>query len=209
MAKVLYIKASPRGDRSKSLAVAEAFLETYRETNPNDEIETLDLFDDVLIPFDGNALNVKYRILHSEKATDEERRAWQPVEGLIEQFKSADKHVLACPMWNFHIPYRFKQYLDIIVQPSYTFTIEDGQYKGLVTGKPLFVASARGGDYSEGSGSEAYDFQKPYIQGIFQFMGFTDIRFVAVQPTLMGGPDATKKKLDEAIEQARKIAKEF
>ncbi len=45
MAKVLYIKASPRAGRSYSAAGAEAFLESYRQIHPGDEIKTVDVFD--------------------------------------------------------------------------------------------------------------------------------------------------------------------
>ena len=35
---------------------------------------------------------------------------------------SADKYVPAIPMWNFGIPYRLKQNINILVQPGYTFS---------------------------------------------------------------------------------------
>lgn len=51
-------------------------------------------------------------------------------------------------MWNFGIPYRLKQYIDILVQPGYTFSYSPEQgYTGLVN-KPAAVVYARGGDYS-------------------------------------------------------------
>ena len=57
--------------------------------------------------------------------------------GYIEQFVNADKFLLAIPMWNFGIPYRLKQYLDVILQPGYTFSFSpETGYSGLVTGKP-------------------------------------------------------------------------
>ncbi len=40
MARLLYIESSPRKQRSKSIRVANAFLEKYRESHPTDEIET-------------------------------------------------------------------------------------------------------------------------------------------------------------------------
>lgn len=38
MGKLLYIQASPRTSRSHSIAVADAFVESYRGHNPDDEI---------------------------------------------------------------------------------------------------------------------------------------------------------------------------
>jgi len=118
MAKVLYIQASPRGERSYSTAAAEAFLASYREANPNDEIITINLFTKELPPFDGNALQAKYNIMHGEEHSEQDRAAWRAVEAIIEEFKAADKYVLSIPMWNFGIPYRLKHYIDILVQPG-------------------------------------------------------------------------------------------
>ena len=44
MSKLLYIQASPRAGRSHSIAMADAFVESYRQHNPDDEIVTLDIF---------------------------------------------------------------------------------------------------------------------------------------------------------------------
>ena len=44
MAKLLYIQASPRGERSKSMQVADAFIKAYRQSHPSDTVETLNIF---------------------------------------------------------------------------------------------------------------------------------------------------------------------
>ncbi len=209
MSKVLYIQASPRAKRSKSIAVADAYVESYKQLHPDDESETLDVFQAELIPFDGLAVQAKYTILHAQEHTAEEIEAWKAVKALIDEFKSADKYVLAVPMWNFGIPYRLKQYIDILVQPGYTFSYspEEG-YSGLVVGKPIFVAYARGGEYSSHQ-FEAFDHQKKYLELILGFIGLTDVRSVVIEPTLMGGPEVAARKLQTAIEEARKIASGF
>ncbi len=210
MAKVLYIQASPRGERSYSTAAAEAFLASYREKNPNDEIQKISLFDKELPPFDGHALQAKYNIMHGEQHSEEDRAAWRAVEAIIEDFKSADKYVLAVPMWNFNIPYRLKHYIDILVQPTYTFRVtEEGAYEGLVTGKPMFIACSRGGAYSEGTGAEAFDHQVPYLRTILGMIGFTDPSILLLEPTLAAGPDAARKAKEEGLARARKMAKSF
>ena len=210
MATVLYIKASPREGRSHSVAVADAFIEAYRAAHPGDAVKTLDLFKADLPAFDGLALQAKYTILHGQKHTPEELAAWRAVEAVIAEFKAADKYVLAVPMWNFGIPYRLKHYLDVLIQPGYTFSFDPEKgYTGLVTGKPVFVAYARGGEYPEGTPGEAYDFQKKYLELALGFIGFTDIKSVVVEPTLMGGPEVAAKRRAQAIAEAQEIAKGF
>lgn len=210
MSRILYIKASPRTGRSHSIAVADAFIDSYRQSHSDDEIKTIDLFERELPAFDLGAATAKYKIMHGEEHSQEDRAIWAEIVSVIEEFKSADKYVMAVPMWNFSIPYRMKQYIDIIVQPTYTFSVtQDGNYQGLVKDKPVFIAYARGGEYPSGTAGEAFDLQKRYLELILTFMGFDDIRSVVVEPTLAGGPDVAKQKRNEAIEKATQMAKEF
>ncbi|HSM82848.1 MAG TPA: NAD(P)H-dependent oxidoreductase [Nodosilinea sp.] len=192
MAKLLYIQASPRGDRSASIAVAEHFIATYQAKNSGDQIETLDLWEANLPEFDGDTINAKYAVLNGQEHTPEEIAAWDAVVKIADQFKAADKILLSLPMWNFSIPYKLKHYIDILAQPglTFSFTPEEG-YKGLVTGKPLAVIYARGGAYGPGSGAEGYDQQSAYVKQIFGFIGFTDIREILVEPTLSPTKDET------------------
>ena len=122
MSKLLYIQASPRGQRSHSVTVADAFIEAYEKKHPDDEVDILNVFDETIPNFDGPVVQAKYTILHGKPHTEAEQKVWKDIEKVIEQFTSADKYVLAVPMWNFSIPYRLKQYIDILVQPGYTFS---------------------------------------------------------------------------------------
>lgn len=209
MSKLLYLSASPMEDRSYSVAVADAFVDAYRAAHPSDAIVKKNLFSESLPSFDGFKLTAKYAILHGRPFTQDQREAWRAVENVIEEFKSADKYVLAVPMWNFGIPYRLKQYFDLIVQPGHTFSFSPQEgYKGLVTGKPVLAVVARGGEYPAGSLAEKMDFQKPYLETILRFIGFTDLRWIVVEPTL-GGIEAADRKRAEAIDVAKKLAAAF
>ena len=210
MSKLLYIQASPRVQRSHSIAVADAFIETYKRTHPDDEIVTLNVFEASIPDFDGLAVRAKYAIIHGQLHSKEEQQVWKNVEEVIEQFTSADKYVLAVPMWNFSIPYRLKQYIDLLVQPGYTFRFsEEKGYEGLVAGKPMLAVYARGGEYPPHSEAEAFDLQTKYIKLIFGFIGFENIRSVVVEPTLQGGPDVAEAKRQEAIGKLKEIAGDF
>ena len=115
MSKVLYIKASPRGSRSKSSTVADTFLEVYKNQNPDDVIDTLNVFEGSLPQFDGLRVQAKYTILHGKEHSKEELDAWKEVEQVIESFKSADNDVLSIPMWHFNIPYKLTIYSTIYI----------------------------------------------------------------------------------------------
>jgi FMN-dependent NADH-azoreductase len=210
MSKILYIKASPMGELSFSTVVADAFVEAYRQANPKDEIKTLDLFKEPLPDFNLAAASAKYKIMHGKEHSQQDRQIWNRIVSVIEEFKSADKYVLAVPMWNFSIPYRLKQYIDIIVQPGYTFGVtEDANYEGLVRAKRVFIAYARGGQYPQGTEKEAFDLQKKYLELILTFIGLSDVRSVVVEPALEQGPDTAERKRDEAMKKAKQMAKDF
>jgi FMN-dependent NADH-azoreductase len=200
MPKILHIISSPRGERSASLTVAKTFLEAYAAKNPRDQIETLDLWKTTLPEFDGAALEAKYAVSGGQSFTPDQEAAWKSVVKIADHFKSADKYVISLPMWNFSIPYKLKHYIDVLVQPGLTVGFENGNYKGLVTGKPLVAVFARGGAYGPGTGAEGYDLQSKYLKQIFGFIGFTDIREILVEPTM---------QKDEAVDAGKAKAKEI
>jgi FMN-dependent NADH-azoreductase len=207
MSKVLYIQSSPIKQISYSIKAADAFIEQYRIKNPEDEIVILNVFDAQLPAFDGPAASAKYAIMHGKAHSQEQKQIWKKIESIIEQFTSADKYVLAVAMWNFSIPYKLKQYIDVLVQPGYTFTYSDQKgYQGLVKGKPAAVFYARGGQYPKGSAFEPYDLQSKYIELILRFIGFEDIQTITIEPTLMAGEKTAQEKLRQAIEQAKELA---
>ena len=208
MTKLLYIQASPR-ERSKSSKVAQAFLDSYRQTHPGDRIKTLNLFEKDLPAFDGLAVQAKYSIMHGQTHTEEEVQAWSQVESVIAEFKNADKYLFSVPMWNFSIPYRFKHYIDLLVQPGYTFTVDEKGYQGLITGKSAAVIYARGGAYPSGSEAEAYDLQKKYVEQILGFIGFEKLETILVEPTLQGTPEMIEAMLQAAQEKAKQLAIDF
>jgi FMN-dependent NADH-azoreductase len=210
MSHLLYVQASPRGERSYAIQAADAFIQAYREANAGDSVSTINLFEKDLPPFDGFSLDAKYAVLHGEEHDEALAMAWKGVETVIGEFTGANKYVFAVPMWNFSIPYRLKHYFDVIVQPGYTFSHspEEG-YQGLVTGRPVFVAYARGGAYPPKGKMAGYDHQSRYLEMILGFIGLTDVKSVFVEPTLAAGPQGAKKALASAVAKAKKMAKKF
>ncbi|MBF8258907.1 MAG: azoR, partial [Actinobacteria bacterium] len=129
-----------------------------------------------------------------------QKAAWKAVEGVIERFKGADKYLFSLPMWNFGIPYKLKHYIDVIVQPTYTFSFSPKEgYKGLITGKKAAVVYARGGAYPAGSGGEAFDLQKRYMEQFLGFIGFTDITPIVVEPTLAKPESVERTKITPIV----------
>ncbi|MGD0382560.1 MAG: NAD(P)H-dependent oxidoreductase [Thermoguttaceae bacterium] len=209
MANVIHIIASPRVE-SYSARVARAFLDSYRQARPEDRLETLDLYKADIPPFNAPQAKAKYAVLAGQAPKSEDQAAWQAVIKTINHFKGFDKYVLSCPMWNFSVPYRLKQYIDVIVQPSLTvaFSPEKG-FTGLVTGRPLMLILASGGAYQPGNPCETYDFQETYLRCIFGFIGFTDISAIRIQGTMQNKPEQVEAEIGKIIAQATAAAREF
>jgi FMN-dependent NADH-azoreductase len=207
MKTLMHVVSSPRSDRSYSFRAADSIVKSYAKLNPQDKIHTLDVFEEPLPSFDGDALQAKYAILHGQSHTPEQKQAWKNIEIVIEKFKAADRYVFSVPMWNFGLPYRLKQLFDVIIQPGYTFSFSpDKGYQGLLTDKKAIVVLARGGEYGMENG---YDFQGKYIRHLLGFIGITDVKTLLVEPTLAGGPETAKSKLDAALASADSLAKEL
>lgn len=209
MAKLLYIEASPRKERSYSIQTAKAFLEAYKGTHPADTVEKIDLWTEDLPPFDGDIIDAKYAVIHNEKHTAAQAAAWERVKAVFGRFNAADKYLFSVPMWNLSIPYLLKHYIDVITQPGLSFSFSpEGGYIGLVTGRPAVVIYSSASDHREGSGSEALDFQKPYFESWLRLIGFTEIHRIVVSPTL-GMSEQVQAVSFTALQAAVKCAKEF
>jgi len=78
-----------------------------------------------------------------------------------------------------------------------------------VTGKPAAIVYARGGAYPANSPEESLDLQKRYVDTILGFIGFTDLRPIIIEPTLMLGNEDYSRMIDEKITQAREVAAKF
>lgn len=208
MPKLLWIQASPRTGQSYSTRLSEAFVQEFLRRHEGWQSEVLDLFHADLPPFEAPQAKAKYAVMAGQEPADDAGRAWRRVIQAIDHFKAADLYVFASPMWNFGVPYRLKQYFDIIVQPGLTFSHSPEKgYEGLVTGRKAVLALARGGQYPPEQ--PGLDLQKPYLELILGFIGFADIRTVLVEPTLGEGPEAAEKHLAAALPKARALAAEM
>jgi FMN-dependent NADH-azoreductase len=211
MARLLNVEASPRKDRSASIEVSRAFLEAYRVSHPEDEIETLDIWAVDLPSFNGEALAAKYAGLNGVPLTTEQQAVWNDIRSLASPFLAADKLLVAVPMWNFGIPYRLKQLIDLISQKDILFSLDGSGYRGLLKARKAAVVYARGLDYlSAGSStSEAtYDFQRPYMEMWLRFIGLTDISHIIVEKTLFG-PKVDVEARTNAKQRAAAMAARF
>ncbi|MDP3791771.1 MAG: NAD(P)H-dependent oxidoreductase [Candidatus Omnitrophota bacterium] len=205
--KLLHIIATPRFDESRTLKVSNVFLSVFKEKHPDWVIDEINLSTESLPSLTVKRLDGKYELLGGKDLSAESLEAWRDMIKHIERFISADAYLISAPMWNFGIPYMFKHYIDVIVQPKHLFQYTPKGVEGLVKGKKMIVISSRGGDYSSEPMSKM-DFHEPYLRSVFGFVGVADITFIKAQPMDMD-PAIREGKINQAQSQAKKIAASF
>lgn len=207
MKRLLHVVASPRGARSRSGAVADRLLTVLREVRPHLEVETLDLFEADLPPFDGEAIEGRYLRLVGEAVAPEQARAWARLEAWSEHFLSFDAWLFAVPMWNFGVPYRLKHYIDVLTHPGLTFRNDlRGNVQGLAGGRTAIVVACGAMPIEDGGALAHLDFQLAYLRSWLGFIGVEDVRALRVAPTF-GPPQDVEAVMAEAAARAEALAR--
>lgn len=206
MTKLLYVNASPRKETSHTAKIAEAYINQRLADDPSIELVRLDLWQANLPEFDGDKAAAKMTFFGVGELDDGLESAWDEIVKITNQFIEADEYVFAVPMWNGGVPYKLKQYLDIITQPGllFGFTPEDG-YFGLLENKSA-AAFYTAGVFAPGVPSQyGQDFHSTYLSWWFDLVGITNIRVNRFQPSLLTADPQGDEQ--EAVERSIKLAK--
>ena len=191
MTKLLYIKASPRGAESKSAAVADAYLEVLRTRDPAIVVDVLDLSIERIPDFDGNKVAAKMAVITGQTHDGRQKTAWDEITAIANRFIEADRYLIAVPMWNLGIPYKLKQYIDVIHQPGLLWGLDPATgYFGLLKNKKAVLALTSGA-FGPAMPSPAFgvDHHSTHLKAWLNQSGVTDIEEIRFQPTLVN-PDA-------------------
>ncbi|KLU67307.1 FMN-dependent NADH-azoreductase 2 [Desulfosporosinus acididurans] len=197
--KLLYVKANPKADsQSNTLTLANVFVQEYQTKNPESEIVIIDLYKEDIKPLDADTL--------AKMFSGEKNRALD----YANQFASADKYVIAAPMWNLGIPAILKAYFDYVsyVGVSFKYTAEGPI--GLLADKPRKAVhiSSRGGVYSEGAAKE-FDLSDKYVRTILGFFGINQVESLFLENANVLQGDDLRKAIDQSHQAARNLAANF
>jgi len=144
----------------------------------------MNLWKDHLPDFEGYILEAKYARMGGRTFTDSQRDAFAVAERIALRFALADRVLVSTPMWNFGIPYKLKQWFDVITQPGLTFRFDPSQgYMPLLNDRPTIVVLASGGDYITGMSRGWTDMATPFLRQALRFIGVNDVRVVPIGPT--------------------------
>lgn len=171
MSNVLFVKANDRpAEQAISVRMYDAFLNAYKEANPNDTIAELDLFAENIPHYGNVTMTALYKSAQGYPLTEEEQAAAAVAGKYLDQFLAADKVVFAFPLWNYTAPSPLISYISYLAQAGKTFKYTEQGAVGLAGDKKVALLTARGGIYSEGPMADVESAVRP-IKAVLRMIG--------------------------------------
>jgi FMN-dependent NADH-azoreductase len=186
---ILNILTSPRKEKSASTAVVNTFLSEYRERVRDVTVDRLDIWQEQLPEFDAEAIDAKYKGVSGESMTPVETATWVKIKQLASRFQRADRIVLGVPMWNFSVPYKLKQLIDLSCQRNMLFTFDGKSYGPSLSIDKAFVAYVRGQSDEAGFktvSQPGFEYLSGYVEFWLRFIGVRSVVSLTVEHTWDG-----------------------
>ena len=196
---ILQINSSARREGSQSTRLADRLVHRLREANPDATLTVRDLTTNPHPVLEETALGALFT--PASQRTPEQAARVALDDALIAEIAAADTIVLGVPMYNFGVPAQLKNWIDAIARTGVTFRYTEKGPEGLLKGKKVYVALARGGKYR----NTPSDTQVPYLVTVLGFLGMTDVRFVYAEGLAMGAEaeraaiESAYREIEEAV----------
>ena len=184
--KILQINSSARSAGANSTRLADAITARLKAANPAAVVELRDLAANPHPVLDEAALGALFT--PAEQRSAGQAAVVAEYDALIAELQAHDAIVLGVPMYNFGVPVQLKTWIDAIAKAGVTFRYTESGPEGLIKGKKVYVALARGGIYRD----TPADSQVPYLKGVLGFLGMTDVEFIYAEGLAMGPESADK-----------------
>lgn len=186
---ILQIDAGLFAEQSVSRNLSKKIVTRLQEQNPDAQVILRDLIANPINHLDGEIIMAG----GTEAAQRSERQQAELAitETLLDEVFNADVLVIGAPLYNFSIPSQLKAWVDRIAQAGRTFRYTENGPEGLLKGKRVIIASARGGVYSEGAAA-SMEHQESYLKTLLGFIGITDITIIRAEGVNMGDEKRTQ-----------------
>jgi FMN-dependent NADH-azoreductase len=202
MSNILLVTSSPRGAASHSSRIARTLAEKLASRDAGSIITVRDLTAQPLPHIDDTFATA--RNTPPERLTPAQKAVLELSDTLVKELSGADVIIIAAAMINFGIPSNLKAYIDHVLRPGVTFKYTEKGPEGLLRGKKVYLALARGGVYSQGF-MQSLNFQDPYLKAVLGFIGLADVEVIAAEGVAFG-PEAAEKAVTTALERVHALA---
>lgn len=197
MAKILFVNACVRGEESRTLRLAQAFLAEVRRLLPDCEMIEHNLMTMGLASVDMDTLQRKEALC--------DRHAWDdPLFAPAVQFQQADAVVIAAPYWDMSFPSMLKVWVENMYVRNLTFRYVNDQSVGLCQGtEAVYITTA-------GSPIGPYDWGTGYIRDVMKVLGIPGFTAVKAEALDLAGRDVAgimTRAEEQAVQAAWQLAR--
>ena len=189
------LDASIRTEGSASRELADLVEEEWLTAHPGDGVERRHIGVD-RISADAWPLAVSAMGTPDADQSPEQRAAVALAATLVDELVAADAILFAVPLYNFGVSQHMKMWIDLV------FT--DPRFAPgaplLLTGKPVVLATVRGGAYGPGTPRAGWDHSTGYLVRILRDRMGADLTVVEREFTLVGVNPALDEFTDMAAQ---------
>ncbi len=118
-----------------------------------------------------------------------------------------DRLVVSSPMWNWHVPHALKAWIDVIVQPVASFTLnERGEHVGTLGEENRCSSSSPAAAPTTGATPSCRISRSRILEYVFGMLGYR-VDTLVVEPTTRWTAAEREQMRAEAVELAREVAR--
>ena len=183
---ILQINASLRAGNGHSTRVSDNIVAHLQARHPDARVTRRDLVQNPHPMLDDAAFAALTTPAEQRSAAQAARVALD--DAAIAEVQATEVIVLGVPMYNYGIPAQLKHWIDAIARAGVTFRYTPQGPEGLLKGKTVYVALARGGRHRD----TPADTQVPYLKTVLGFLGMTDVHFIYAEGLNMGNESAER-----------------
>ncbi|TCK20848.1 FMN-dependent NADH-azoreductase [Pseudonocardia endophytica] len=190
------LDASIRGEASASGEIADIVEKRWRAGNPGGDVVRRHVGVDP-VPAQAWANAVSAGMVAPEDRTPGQQAAVGLAAELVDELLGADAVLLALPLYNFGVSQHAKSWIDLVLTDQ---RAAPGGATPLLEGRPVVLATARGGAYGPGTPRHGWDHATPYLARILGDVWGADLTVVEREFTLVGVNPALDDFRDVAAE---------
>jgi FMN-dependent NADH-azoreductase len=196
---LLHLDSSVLGGNSVSRTVSAAVVAQLKKTHPGLKETYRDLAANPVPHLSGAYLAA---LQSTEGQHEASLQADLALGGkVLEEFIAADILVIGLGLYNFTIPTQLKAWIDRIAVAGKTFRYTEKGPVGLMGGKRVILAIARGGFYGPGMPAAPYEHGETYLRAVFGFLGIPNPEVIVAEGIAIG-PEQREKSINAALAQA-------
>jgi FMN-dependent NADH-azoreductase len=192
--QILHLDSSILGAASVSRSLSSHIVRRLTALHPGAEVVYRDLARDPALHLSGEHLAAWQGAGAKNPAlVDDLFKGTAYLQELLE----SQIVVIGTPMYNLTIPTPLKAWIDRISIAGKTFHYTANGAEGLLKNKQAYIASSRGGLYSQGTPAATLEHQESYLIGVLGFLGISDTKVLRAE-----GLGISPQVKDAAVAQA-------